>query len=64
VRRAIYRGPPRGDDERTFFDSLQRILHVRKDEVEQREAEWRKQRQAGKVKEEVTGEADQAPPAR
>lgn len=48
MRRAIYRGPPRSDDEKKFFDSMARFLRVRKDELDERETRWKADREARK----------------
>ena len=48
MRRPIYRGPPRDDDERRFFDSTARLLRVPKDEVDEREREWKAKREVGR----------------
>jgi len=37
VRRAVYKGPPRSNDEKRFFDAMRGLLRVRKDELEERE---------------------------
>lgn len=37
MRRAIYRGPPRSDDEKKFFETIARVLRVHKDEVDERD---------------------------
>lgn len=67
MSRVIYKGPPRSDDERTFFDVMRGLLRVRKDELEEREKRWKAESQArrdGKVEKQVTEAADQAAPAR
>lgn len=48
MRRAVYRGPPRNDDEKKFFDAMAGLLRVQKDELEEREKRWKADRAARK----------------
>jgi hypothetical protein len=55
VRRAVYRGPPRSDDEKKFFDVMRRLVRVPKREVDEREKARKlgsTARQSGNVKSE------------